>query len=132
MTEIVGLTLIKAGFAQETLPVPFAVNEMLVVVHVNTLETGGVIVTDGAVLFCVIVCVAVAVHPFVAVTVTVYVPEVVTFNVAFVPSTAVPLDQEYVPPPVDVKEILVVEHVSILVFGAVICADGAVIFWVIT
>jgi hypothetical protein len=132
VTEIVGLTLIKAGFAQETLPVPFAVNEMLVVVHVNTLETGGVIVTDGAVLFCVIVCVAVAVHPFVAVTVTVYVPEVVTFNVAFVPSTAVPLDQEYVPPPVAVNEIVGVVQFTTVVLGAVIAAVGTVILCVIT
>lgn len=52
-------------------PTPFAVNEMLVVVQVSTVETGVVIVNAGAVLFCVIVCVAVAVHPFEAVTVTV-------------------------------------------------------------
>jgi hypothetical protein len=44
----------------------------------------------------------------------------------------VPFDQEYVPPPVAVKEMLVVEHVSILVLGAVICAVGAVMSWVIT
>jgi hypothetical protein len=51
VTEIVGFTLIGAGFVQEMVPTPFAVNEILVVVHVSTLEIGGVIDNDGAVLF---------------------------------------------------------------------------------
>ena len=45
-----------------------------------------------------------------------------------VPTTAVPLDQEYVPPPVAVKEIEVAAQVKTLVVGAVIAAGGAVIF----
>jgi len=40
------------------------------------------------------ICEAVAVHPMDEVTVTVYVPGVVTFKVAFVPTTIRPLDQE--------------------------------------
>jgi hypothetical protein len=58
----------------------------------------------------------------------VYVPGVVTESAAFVPTIAVPFDQEYVPPPVAVKVILVVVHVSIVVAGAVIAAVGFVVF----
>jgi hypothetical protein len=94
VTEIVGFTLIMEGFVQEMVPTPFAVKEILVVVHVSTVEIGAVIVNAGAVLFCVIVCEAVAVQPFAAITVTVYVPAMVAFNAALVPTTAVPLDQE--------------------------------------
>ena len=119
------------GFVQEMVPTPFAVNEILVVVQVRTLEEGGVMVSKGAVLFCVITCDAVAVHPFAAVTVTVYVPGVVTFNVAFVPTIAVPLDQEYVPPPVAVKVIDGVVHVNTVVVRELMAATGAVIFCVI-
>jgi hypothetical protein len=53
---------------------------------------------------------------------------VVTESAAFVPTIAVPFDQEYVPPPVAVKVILVVVHVSIVVAGAVIAAVGFVVF----
>jgi hypothetical protein len=59
------------GFVQEMVPTPFAVKEILVVEHVSSVDIGAVIVNGGAVLFCVIVCVAVAVQPFAAVTVTV-------------------------------------------------------------
>jgi hypothetical protein len=61
----------------------------------------------------------------------VYVPGVVTVNVAFVPTTVVPLDHEYVPPPVAVKVIEVVVHVRTDVDNAEIAAAGAVIFCVI-
>jgi hypothetical protein len=131
VTEIVGFTLIGVGFVQEMVPTPFAVNERLVVVHVSTLVIGGVIDNVGAVLFCVIICDAVAVHPFAAVTVTVYVPGVVTFNVAFVPTIAVPFDQEYVPPPVAVREMDGVVQVKTVVASELIVAIGAVIFCVI-
>jgi hypothetical protein len=77
------------------------------------------------------VCAAVAVHPFELVTVTVYVPGVVTDNVALVPTTVVPLDHEYVPPPVAVNVIAVVVQVNTVVVGVVIAAAGAVIFCVI-
>ena len=43
--------LISVGFDHAKLPVPFAVNDILVVEHVNTLEIGGVMLTTGAVLF---------------------------------------------------------------------------------
>jgi hypothetical protein len=91
---IVGFTLIGAGLVHAKLPVPLPVKDILVVVQVRTVVVGGVILVVGALLFCVIICAAVAVHPFAAVTVTVYVPADVTLNVAFVPTTAVPLDQE--------------------------------------
>jgi hypothetical protein len=79
-------------------------------------------VTVGATIFWVIVLFAVAVQPFAPVTVTVYTPGLVIFNVADVPRIVVPLDHEYVPPPLAVKVILVVAHVSILVFGFVLIA----------
>jgi len=79
----------------------------------------------------VITCEADAVQPFAAVTVTVYVPAAVTLSVEFVPTIAVPLDQEYVPPPVAESEILGVVHVTTVVVGAVITADGLVVFCVI-
>ena len=101
---------------------------MLVVVQVSTVVVGGEILTDGALLFCVITCAAVAVHPFAAVTVTVYVPELVTLNVAFVPTTEVPLDHEYVPPPVAVNEILGVIQVTMVVLGAEMAVVGTAIF----
>ena len=67
---------------------------MEAVVHVNTVVSGGVIDTLGRLMSCVMICEAVAAHPLAEVTVTVYVPGVVTFSVAVVPTTAVPLDQE--------------------------------------
>ena len=82
----------------------------------------------GVTMFWVITWLAVAVHPLGEVTVTVYVPAVVTVKVAVVAKTAVPLDQEYVPPPEAVNGILVVVHVSILVIGTFIPAVGGVIF----
>ena len=120
------------GFVQEMVPTPFAVKEILVVVQVSTVEFGAVIVNAGAVLFCVIVCVAVAVQPFAAVTVTVYAPGVVTLSVELVPTTADPFDHEYVPPPVAVKAIVVVVHVKIRVLGGLIVAVGGTAFCVIT
>ena len=54
----------------------------------------------------------------------------VTFKVALLPTVVAPLLHEYVPPPVAVKLIEVVEHVSIVVAGAVIPAVGALVFCV--
>ena len=53
-----------------------------------------VIPADGAVVFCVIVTALVAVHPFAPVTVTVYVPGVVTDNPADALTTELPLLHE--------------------------------------
>ncbi len=70
---------------------------------------------------------SVSVQPFEEVTVTVYVPAEVTLVAAVI----APLLQEYVPPPVAVKPILVAVHVRTVVVGVVIAATGAVIFCVI-
>ena len=70
---------------------------------------------------------SVSVQPLAAVTVTVYVPGADTLSVAELPTVVVPLLHEYVPPPVAVKLIDVVEQVSTVVAGAVIAAVGAVI-----
>jgi hypothetical protein len=124
------VTLVAAVVApllQEYVPPPVAVKPILVVVHVRTVVVGVVIAATGAVLFCVIVIDSVSVHPFVAVTVTVYVPAELTLVAAVV----APLLQEYVPPPVAVKPIPVVVHVKTVVVGAVIAATGAVLFCVI-
>ncbi len=69
---------------------------MLVVVHVKTAVFGtALIAANGAVVFWVIITVLVAVQPLMAeVTVTVYVPGVVTVKLALVLTTAVPLDHE--------------------------------------
>jgi hypothetical protein len=77
-------------------PPPVAVKAILVVVQVNTAGLGALeIAAVGAVIFCVITTALVAVQPFVAdVTVTVYVPGVVTVKFAVVLTTVVPLDQE--------------------------------------
>jgi hypothetical protein len=48
----------------------------------------------GAVIFCVMTTEEVVAHPFAPVTVTVYVPGLVTFNVADVQRMVVPLDHE--------------------------------------
>ena len=58
------------------------------------------------------------------ITVTVYVPEVVTFNVAVAVADA--SFHKYVPPPVAVSAIDVVPHVSVVVEGEVIPAIGYV------
>jgi hypothetical protein len=81
---------------QEYEPPPDAVSAILVVVQVSTAGLGTLeIAAAGAVIFCVITTALVAVQPFVAdVTVTVYVPGVVTVKFAVVPTTEVPLDQE--------------------------------------
>ena len=70
------------------------------------------------------VIVSVSVQPFAAVTVTVYVPGALTE----VPAVVAPLLQAYVPPPVAVKLILVVEQVNSVVEGGVIPAVGATVF----
>jgi len=118
-------------FDQEYVPPPVAVNGILVVVQVKVVALGALIPAVGATEFCVIVDDAVAVHPLVPVTVTVYVPGVVTTSAALVPTTAVPFDQEYVPPPVAVNVILVVVHVNTVVEGVVMAAKGELIFCVI-
>lgn len=93
-------------------------------VQVNTVVVGGVIATTGKLIFCVITCDAVAVQPFAEVTVTVYVPGLVTLMVEVVPTIAEPFDHEYVPPPVAVNVIDCVVHVKMLVVGMEIAALG--------
>ena len=58
-------------FDHEYVPPPVAVNCTEVVVQVITVLEGKVMETTGAAVFCVMICVAVAVHPIAAVTVTV-------------------------------------------------------------
>jgi hypothetical protein len=52
---MVGVTLINAGLVQEILPTPVVVNEILVFVHVRIVDIGAEMLTEGAVLFCVII-----------------------------------------------------------------------------
>ena len=92
--------------------------------QVSTDVLGVAIVAVGGVVFCVIVILVVAVHPFNPMTVAVYVPGIVTFKRAFEPTFVVPLDQTYEAPPVAVTPMLVVVHVKTVEFGAVIAADG--------
>ena len=66
------------------MPPPVAVKLMLVVVHVRSVVVGAVIAATGAVIVCVIVMDSVSVHPFAAVTVTVYVPAELTLEAAVV------------------------------------------------
>ena len=96
--------------------------------HVRVFEVGGIICAFGAVIFCVINCVEVAVQPFVAVTVTVYVPGAVTESEDVELKIPEALDQEYKLPPVAFKEIDCVVQLSIDVVGAAITATGAVMF----
>jgi hypothetical protein len=91
---------------------------------------GAVIAAFGTLMFCVITCEILAVHPFEPVMVHVYVAGVLTEIVAVVPTTVVPFDQEYVPPPVAVRLMLVVVHVRILVLGGVIATTGRLMFCV--
>lgn len=112
---------------------PVAVSEMALLVQDNMVVFGfAVIPAVGAVMFCVIVAAAVVLHPFAPVTVTVYVPGLVTFKVAAEPRMVVPLDQEYVPPPEAVKAMEVRLQLSSLAFGALeMAAIGAAIVCVI-
>ena len=74
---------------------PVAVTLIDVVEHVNTVEAVLLVIPAvGAVIFWVTVMLAVEVHPFDPVTVTVYVPGVEMLNAAFVPTTVVPSDHE--------------------------------------
>lgn len=98
------------------------------VVQVNTVVVSGLIPAIGALIFCVIVWVAVPVQPFAPITVTVYVPGVETLNMAFVPNELVPLDQEYETPPLACKLILGDVHVKIDDDGVVIAAFGTLMF----
>ena len=76
--------------------------------------------------FCVIVIDDVEVDPPL-VTVTVYVPGAVTNNPAEVPTTLVPFDHEYVPPPVAVKLMdVVVQFNSVVPVLLVIAVTGGV------
>ena len=76
--------------------------------------------------FCVIVIDDVDVDPPL-VTVTVYVPGAVTVNPADVPTTLVPFDHEYVPPPVAVKLMdVVVQFNSVVPVLLVIDVAGGV------
>jgi hypothetical protein len=99
-------------------PPPVAVKVMLVVEQ-SKIVVGEVIEAIGNVVLDVIVLLAVAVQPFAAVITTEYVPAVVMFFVADV----VPSFHKYVPPPVAVKVILVVEQ-SNTVVEEVILATG--------
>ena len=101
-----------APFDQEQEVPPDAVKEIEVVVHVNTVVLGGLMRAVGGAMFCVIICTSVSVHPLAAVAVTVQVPGAVTGNVAVVPTTAAPFDQEQELPPDAVKEIEVVVQLS--------------------
>jgi hypothetical protein len=70
-------------------------------------------------------------HPLAPVTVTVYVPGVVTFKVAEVPRMVDPLDHEYVPPPEAVKARVVRVQVSSLELGTFeMATTGAATVWV--
>lgn len=115
-------------FSQVYVPPPVAVNEIVGFVHVRIAVAGGIIVAFGGVVFCVMDCIAVEVHPFGLVTVTVYKPGEVTEREAFVPTTAIPFDQEYVPPPAAVNGMVEVVHVSTFDTGILIDAIGAVMF----
>jgi hypothetical protein len=129
--KVAELPTVVDPLLHEYVPPPVAVKLIDVVVHVSAVVAGAVIAAVGAVMFCVIVIDSVSVHPFAEVTVTVYVPAAVTFKVAELPTVVDPLLHEYVPPPVAVKLIDVVEQVSTVVAGAVIAAVGAVMFCVI-
>jgi hypothetical protein len=98
---------------------------MLVVEQFN-MVVEEVIDAVGKVVLEVIVVLAVAVQPFAAVTTTEYVPAALTVLVADV----VPSFHRYVPPPVAVKVMLVVEQSKIVV-GDVIEAIGNVVLEVI-
>ena len=93
---------------------PVAVTLIAVVEHVNTVEPVLFVMPAlGAVVFDVTVTLVVDEHPVVfEVTVTVYVPAAVILKAADVPTTDDPLDHEYVPPPVAVTLIAVLEQVN--------------------
>ena len=80
----------------------------------------------GAVLSLLIVIDSVSVQPFAAVTVTVYVPSVVTE----VDAVLSPVDHAYVPPPVAVSAIEGVVQLTTVVAGVLMPAVGA-IGWVL-
>ena len=83
---------------------------MLLVEQVNSV-VGWVILAVGAVVFEVIILLAAAVQPLLLVIVTLYVPTLVTVLVALV----VPSFHKYVPPPVAVSMMLLVEQVNSVV-----------------
>ena len=83
------------------------------------------ILAVGRLPSCVTEVVAVAVHPFVPVIVTVYVPVEVMFAVAFVPKL---FDHRYVPPPLAVLVAVAVVHVRLSV--PVMLAVGVTMFCV--
>jgi hypothetical protein len=92
---------------------------VMVIVPVNT-------AVAEVTTFCVIVIEDVDVTPPL-VTVTVYVPGVVTVSPADVPTTVEALDHEYVPPPVEVKLIdVVVQFNSVVPVLLVIAVTGGV------
>jgi hypothetical protein len=85
--------------------------KVMLVVEQSKIVVGEVIEAIGKVALKVIVVLAVAVQPLAAVTTTEYVPAVVMFFVADV----MPSFHKYVPPPVAVKVMLVVEQSKIVV-----------------
>jgi hypothetical protein len=116
------------GPAQEYVPPPVPVKVAVVVLHVNVVELDALGV--GAVVFCVTLVFAVAVQPFAAVTVNTYVPGKLTDGVAVAPPLVMPgPDHAYVPPPVPVNPIVLVEQVNVDELEAV--AMGRLAFCVI-
>src|SRR5450759_2034325 len=87
----------------EYVPPPLAVSVVLGVVQFNARPLLLLIDAVGTVLSNVVVALAVAVHPMAPVTVTVKVPAVLTVSAADVPTTVLPSDHEYVPPPLAVS-----------------------------
>jgi hypothetical protein len=81
----------------------------------------------GVDVFDVTVMDEVAVQPLLPVTVTVYVPAEVIVKASFVPTTVLPSDHEYVPPPVAVTLIeVVVQVMTVVPVLLVMPAVGAV------
>jgi hypothetical protein len=110
---------------QRYVPPPDAVSVILVIEQSKTPELG-VMDAIGKVVLEVMLVLAVAVQPLLAVTTTEYVPAAETTLV----ETVVPSFQRYIPPPDAVKVILVVEQSNTPELG-VMDAIGKVVFEVI-
>jgi len=83
---------------------------------------------EGDDVLVVMVMLDVAVQPLLPVTVTVYVPAEVIVKASFVPTTPLPSDHEYVPPPVAVTLIeVVIQVMTVVPVLLVMPAVGAVV-----
>ena len=83
---------------------------------------------EGDDVLVVMVMLDVAVQPLLPVTVTVYVPAEFMVSPALLPTTPLPSDHEYVPPPLAVTLIEVVEQVMTVVLVLLVMpAVGAVV-----